>query len=48
VPIRLPNTDQREADRLARKFLGEPHRQSVFPSPIRPFLKLTLGRSMSS
>ena len=41
VPIGLPNTGQREADRLARKFLGEARRRSVFPSPILTVLEVS-------
>lgn len=38
VPIGLPEKGARDADRLARKALGEPRRRSVFPSPVRPVL----------
>ena len=38
VPIGLPDRGARDADRLARKALGEPRRRSVFPSPVRPAL----------
>ena len=37
VPIGLPEKGARNADRLARKALGE-RRSSVFPTPIRPVL----------
>ncbi len=38
VPIGLSEEGPREADRLARKALGEPRRRSVFPSPVRSAL----------
>ena len=38
VPIGLPDSGVREADRLARRFLGAPRSSSVFPVPIRPML----------
>lgn len=38
IPIGLPDSGSREADRLARAFVG-PRRSSVFPSPIRPALR---------
>lgn len=38
VPIGLPERGARDADRLARKTLGEPRRRSVFPSPVRSVL----------
>ena len=38
VPIGLPEKGARDADRLARKALGEPRRRSVFPSPVRSVL----------
>jgi predicted RNase H-like nuclease len=39
IPIGLPDANRREADRQARKRLGEPRRRSVFPAPIRPALQ---------
>jgi predicted RNase H-like nuclease len=38
VPIGIPDSNGRDADRLARLKLGEPRRRSVFPAPIRPAL----------
>lgn len=38
VPMGLPERGCRDADRLARKALGEPRRRSVFPCPIRSVL----------
>jgi predicted RNase H-like nuclease len=38
VPIGLPEKGSRDADRLARQYLGEPRRRSVFPCPIRSVL----------
>ena len=35
IPIGLPDSGAREADRAARKFIG-PRASSVFPCPIRP------------
>jgi len=35
VPMGLPERGDREADRLARRVLGEPRRRSVFTCPIR-------------
>lgn len=40
VPIGLPDSGAREADRAARKFIG-PRSSSVFPCPIRPVLDAT-------
>lgn len=40
VPIGLPDSGTREADRAARKFIG-PRASSVFPCPIRPVLDAT-------
>lgn len=37
IPIGLPDSGAREADRAARKFIG-PRASSVFPCPIRPAL----------
>lgn len=39
IPIGLPEAGQRECDREARRLLGWPRRNSVFPSPIRPALR---------
>jgi len=38
IPIGLPERGGRECDRLARKHLGWPRRNSVFPPPVRPAL----------
>lgn len=38
VPIGIPDSNGREADRLARRRLGEPCRRSVFPTPVRAAL----------
>ena len=38
IPIGLPETSSREAESLARDFVG-PRRSSVFPTPIRPALR---------
>lgn len=38
IPIGLPESGDREADRLARQTLGEPRRRSVFPCPVRSVL----------
>lgn len=38
IPMGLPETGTRAADRLARQLLGEPRRRSVFPCPIRSVL----------
>jgi|SRR5215216_6365001 len=40
IPIGLPDSGAREADRAARKFIG-PRASSVFPCPIRPALDAT-------
>jgi predicted RNase H-like nuclease len=40
IPIGLPDSGAREADRAARKFIG-PRASSVFPCPIRPVLDAT-------
>lgn len=40
IPIGLPDSGAREADGLARKFIG-PRASSVFPCPIRPALDAT-------
>lgn len=40
IPIGLPDSGSREADRAARKFIG-PRASSVFPCPIRPALDAT-------
>ena len=40
IPIGLPDSGTREADRAARKFIG-PRTSSVFPCPIRPALHTT-------
>jgi predicted RNase H-like nuclease len=39
IPIGLPDSNGREADRQARARLGEPRRRSVFSAPIRPALR---------
>ena len=44
VPIGLLDAYEvggRACDRAARKFLGEPRRNSVFPAPVRPVLAAT-------
>jgi predicted RNase H-like nuclease len=41
VPIGLPEKGPRDADRLARKALGEPRGRSVFPTPVRSVLGAT-------
>ena len=38
VPVGLPERGARQADRLARQFLGWPRMCSVFSAPIRPVL----------
>ena len=38
VPVGLPECGARQADRLARQFLGWPRMCSVFSAPIRPVL----------
>ncbi|MQM36678.1 hypothetical protein KBTX_00667 [wastewater metagenome] len=38
IPIGLPETGPRTADRMARQRLGRPRGSSVFPAPLRPML----------
>lgn len=38
VPIGLTDEGPREADRLARQFVGRPRSSSVFSAPVRPIL----------
>lgn len=47
VPIGLPDTGPRQADRLAREFLGWPRMCSVFSAPIRPVLEASDGTEAS-
>jgi len=42
IPVGLPDTGSREADSVARKFIG-PRASSVFPCPIRLALEATTG-----
>jgi predicted RNase H-like nuclease len=46
IPIGLPDSGGREADRAARKFIG-PRSSSVFPCPIRPTLDATSWQEAS-
>lgn len=38
IPIGLTDSGTRDADREARRYLGQPRGTSVFPAPIRPLL----------
>jgi predicted RNase H-like nuclease len=46
IPIGLTDRGAREADRMARRYVG-PRRSSVFPSPIRPALAASSWREAS-
>lgn len=39
IPIGLPDSGPRECDKAARRLLGKPRSNSIFPAPIRPLLK---------
>ncbi|MEM9627821.1 MAG: DUF429 domain-containing protein [Pseudomonadota bacterium] len=41
IPIGLPDSGARECDRMARRCLGWPRRNSVFPAPIRRAINAT-------